>query len=57
MMKINQTYVDEEVVKPIMQKFAEIENHIEKVEKKVNLVQITSNYNQKKIDEILELIK
>ena len=55
-MRINQEYVDEEVLKPIMKKFADLEEHIEKVEHKVNLVQITSNYNQKRIDEIKSIV-
>jgi len=56
MMKIDQTYIDEEVLKPIMKKLADLEEHIEKVEHKVNLVQITGNYNQKRIDEIKSIV-
>ena len=55
-MKIDQTYIDEEVLKPIMKKLADLEEHIEKVEHKVNLVQITGNYNQKRIDEIKSIV-
>jgi len=56
MMKINQTYIDEEVLKPIMKKLANLEEHIEKVEHKVNLTQITLNYNQKRLDEIKSIV-
>jgi len=57
MMKINQEYMDDYVIKPIMQKFAEIEKHIEKVDKKINLLQITLNYNQKRSDEIKKIVE
>ena len=49
-MIINQYYMEEEVIKPIMEKFADLENHIAKVEKKINLTQISLNYIQKYID-------
>ena len=55
-MRIDQEYIGEYVMKKIMKKLADLEEHIEKVEHKVNLVQITGNYNQKRIDEIKSIV-
>ena len=49
-MIINQGYMDEEVIKPIMKQFADLEKSIEKLNKKVNLAQIDLNYLRKIAD-------
>ena len=49
-MTINQEYMDGEVIKPMMLKFAEVEKSIEKLNKKINLAQIDLNYLRKIAD-------
>ena len=49
-MIINQGYMDEEIIKPMMKQFADLEKSIDKCEKKINLAQISLNYIQKYID-------
>jgi len=55
-LRVNQDFMEEYIIEPIMKKLANLEEHIEKVEHKVNLTQITLNYNQKRLDEIKSIV-